>query len=200
MSKKRNKSELPSANWTTRELRSFIRAETKELNDKYAAYEQNVGELKENSPLMYQQRNKLLELSGVKERHGKIGLGLATKVKPDLVAQARALVEAKRGEFIDIAKTEEYSKRLESFNSTTGLDLSMEEYQDFGEVLESFGSHVASFQQTSDFIRAVGSAIKRGKSAKEVRSAVYELGREVKNSGGIDMKTAINNLEDKLFK
>lgn len=82
--------ERPSARWTTRQLRKYIRDVTKVTNAEYSEWEEteytDYGE-------KYLSRfiSRLQELAGTKPKKQKVGLGLTYKHKTELVEQAQAL-------------------------------------------------------------------------------------------------------------
>ena len=87
------KGERPNAEWTTRQLRKYIRDVTKVVNAEYTEWENEYGEYTSNKswdPL----RNmvgRLQELAGTKPKKVQVGLGLSYKHKTELVEQAQAL-------------------------------------------------------------------------------------------------------------
>ena len=142
-----NRGETPSSSWTVKELKQFIREETRQINfDLYTMYEQG----KKPTKAVLRERERLVQLGTGKETKQGIGLGLSYKKKSELIQQARALKEFERIDFesptakkhysaqIDKAY-KEYSKRKRASGQPK---LSKESYVNFVETLGAVGDKV----------------------------------------------------------
>ena len=177
----------PSRDWTTRQLRAFIRDATKDLNKEF--YEIQVAgiDLEKDSPLLAGQRDRLIELGTGREFRGGIGLGLTYKTKAELVMQARALRET-YNILESPAKAEmeeaEEAKNYKSFTKNRpGSDISFSEYKEMTETMGALGHHVISeFFNSEDFVEMYMDAKEDKKTDKDIAEAVIEAQRQIRNS------------------
>lgn len=191
----------PSSSMTTRELRAYIREATKEVNKELIMSYESPAELKKDNPLLYQQRNKLIELGTGKEYRGGVGLGLTYKTKIELVLQARALKET----FNIIAPSEQTEKEeervekaYETFvNNRPGITMSESEYKEMTETLGAIGTHVFNEFGYESFIETYDEARDEGKNNKNVVDAMVQTIREARGQSWTT-EDMINSLRDKL--
>ena len=178
----------PNASWTTRELRAWIRRATQDLNREfYEMITVNGVDLKQDNPLLYQQRNKLLQLGTKtgKEFRGGIGLGLTYKTKVELVKQARALRETYNILEVPQRGNDANKQAYKTFmNNHKGFKLSYDEYLDMTETLGSMGTHLLDeFGNSDDFVDMYDEARDQNKSDKDITQAIVQTNRESKGKG-----------------
>lgn len=116
-------------NMTYRQLQSYIRQATKEVNDLIES---------EDTPSIETQKIK----RDVQSRYkGKIGVGFSGKTKKDLFIQARALQDYIDAKEDDFGYDDKIAKQWESFiNSPKGFDISFEDYRELVNVMGTLGS------------------------------------------------------------
>lgn len=116
-------------NMTYRQLQSYIRQATKEVNDLIDS---------EDTPSIETQKVK----RDVPSRYnGKIALGFAGKNKKELFIQARALQDYIDAKEEDLEYDVNVVKKWESFvNSPKGFDISLEDYKELVNVMGTLGS------------------------------------------------------------
>ena len=189
----------PNSSWTTRELRAWIRRATQDLNREFIGITESGVDLKKDDPLLYEQRNRLIELGTGKEFRGGIGMGLTYKNKIELVKQARALRETYNIMENPAAEEEEILPQFESFkDSHPGFDLSYEEYKEMTETLGAMGTHLLDeFGDSEDFVDAYEEARSQNKSDRDITTAVVEVNRE-KRGQGWNTEQMMEALRDKL--
>lgn len=141
------KSETPSSSWTVKELKQFIRAETKQINfDLYSMYEAG----KKPTKAVLREREKLVLLGTGKETKSGIGLGLSYKKKSELIQQARALKDFERIDYESPTAKRKYNEQIDKAykkyykkkTSTGETKLSKSEYVNFVEMLGAVGDKV----------------------------------------------------------
>lgn len=138
---------IPSASWTTRQLKAYIREHTQQINFDLYAME---AEGQKPTKAVMREREKLIQLGTGRETRQGIGLGLSHKKKSELIQQARAIrdfesidyesptARRKYNEQIDKAYRQ-YSKRK---NATGQPKLSKKSYVDFVETLGAVGDKI----------------------------------------------------------
>lgn len=172
------KTDIISNKWTTKELKAFIRESTASVNYRLLDYNQNTPPEKRN-PLVEAERQRLVDISGVRGRNGFIGLGLEFKNKPALIQQARALQDFLDADIYTPDVAREYSEKENAAynafiqNHPQYGDMSQQEYHDFVEALGALGSHIVDEfidsetvlhlydQATSGEKRSLASAMKK---------------------------------------
>lgn len=176
----------PNNSWTTRQLRAWIRRATQDLNRQFYEISVNGVDLKKDSPLLYEQRNRLIELGTGREFRGGVGLGLTYKTKSELVVQARALRETYNIMERPQRETAAESNAYKTFNANRpGLNMSYKEYKELTEILGAIGAHVFNEFGYESFIEAYDEARNQGKSGKNVLDAVVEVQREQRNGDSL---------------
>lgn len=177
----------PNASWTTRELRAWIRRATQDLNREFYEIKVNGVDIEQDYPLLYQQRNKLLQLGTRtgKEFRGGIGLGLTYKTKMELVKQARALRETYNVMEGQQRGHDDNKQAYKTFISNhPGFKLSYDEYLDMTETLGSMGTHLLDeYGNSDDFVDMYDEARDQNKSDKDITKAIVETNRESKGKG-----------------
>lgn len=188
----------PSAGWTTRQLRSFIREATADINREFATLRLTSEDIRKDYPQIWAQRERLIELGTGKEYKGGVALGLSTKLKPQLVMQARALRETYNILSDGERFSEAEAQARETFlRNRPHLDMSVTEYHDFVETLGAIGNHVLNEFGYESFIELYDSAIDKGKSAKNVLDAVTDVVKESRGMGWT-MEDMIDAMRNKL--
>ena len=146
------KTDIISNKWTARELKQYIRQATQEVNTRILEYNEST-EPGARNPLIEAERQRLIDISGVKGKNGFIGTGLEFKNKPALIQQARALQDFIDADIYSPTARSIYSEKEQAAydafiqNHPEYNDMSPQEYHDFIEAMGALGSHV-----TSDFI------------------------------------------------
>lgn len=175
----------PNTSWTTRRLRAWIRRATQDLNRQFYEISINGVDLKKDNPLLYEQRNRLIELGTGREFRGGVGLGLTYKTKSQLVVQARALRET-YNIIEQPSQDTSADKAYKTFNSNRpGLNMSYKEYKELTEILGAIGAHVFNEFGYESFIETYDEARSQGKSGKNVLDAVVEVQREQRNGDSL---------------
>lgn len=171
----------PNNSWTTRQLRAWIRRATQDINRQFYEMQVEGVDLKKDNPLLYEQRNRLIELGTGREFRGGVALGLTYKTKSQLVVQARALRETYN--VIEHPRQDTAAdKAYKTFNANRpGLNMSYKEYKELTEILGAIGAHVFNEFGYESFIEAYDEARNQGKSGKNVLDAVVEVQREQRN-------------------
>ena len=178
-------SDQPKADWTTRHERAWIREATRAINKEYVMLEASGVDLKKDYPLLYEERNRLIELGTGREYRGGIGLGLTYKTKAELKIQARELKRALNlfaGELPSAEEESKYQQAYESFSKN--YDLSYTEYRELTEILGSIGDHILNnFGNSTDVVAAYEDARTAGKSSTDFMKALIDTNREAKAEG-----------------
>ena len=86
-------SDIIGSDWTTRQLREYIRNETQSINYKFMDY---FASHEDPHPVVVSEFEKLKALGTGNVKAEYIGLGLSNKTKAELIQQARALQRACR--------------------------------------------------------------------------------------------------------
>jgi hypothetical protein len=202
---------------TVKELKQFVRQTTKELNKAFYDISAETADLKKDYPLLYEQRNRLIELGTGKEYRGGIGVGiqyritdpttgervLRDKTKAQLIQQARALRETKNiletpeaREEIDTATYQAYQTFK---NNRPGIEMSYADYKDMVNQIGSMGEHVFREFGYESFIEKYDEARSQGKGAGDIAKAVSEAQRvqqadDSKAYTPMDMVDLLNDL------
>lgn len=175
----------PASDWTTRQLRAWIRRATQDLNREFLDLQETTTDLKKDNPLLYEQRNRLIELGTGKEYKDGIGLGLTYKTKSELIMQARALRET-----YNILETpEQYEKAIEKTEKAyatftrnrPGLNMSFAEYKQMTETIGAMGQHALHEFGYESFIEKYDEARSEGRSNRSIMDAVVEAQRAQRN-------------------
>lgn len=183
---KKYKSPLPSNDWSTRELRAFIRENTAKLNQHYKDIEAAGLDLKEDFPAQYEMKNRLIEVSGVKSKGGMVGLGLTYKLKPELVYQARLIQQALELDRPRIEANEmedRMKKAYDTFKQNHVTDMSYEEYKDFVEAMGALHEHIATNFSYEDFMELATSSFEQGQKPENFIKDVLQAVRDGKGAG-----------------
>lgn len=135
--------DIISKDWTTRELKDFIRKETESVNYKMIDY---LASHEEPNPVMTATFEKLKALGTGNVKAEYIGLGLSYKTKAELLQQARALQEANQADIYSDAAQKEYSEQEQAAYDTAidryGIDMTQDEYHDFVEAMGALETHI----------------------------------------------------------
>lgn len=178
----------PQADWSTRKLRAWIREATRDINKKYVMLEASGVNIEKDHPMLWEERNRLIELGTGKEYRGGIGLGLTYKTKSELKLQARALRQSMNlwaGDVPSEAEEKSYKQAYEQMQrNNEGFDLSFADYKDMVEIMGALGDHVINnFGNSTDFVEAYYDARTSGKSRVDFMDAVVQSNREAKEAG-----------------
>lgn len=180
---------------TVKELKQFVRQTTKELNKAFYDISAETADLQKDYPLLYEQRNKLIQLGTGQEYRGGIGVGMQYKItdpttgethlrdktKAELIQQARALRETK-----NIIETPESRKVIDDkveqayetfLNNRPGLKMSFADYKTMTDQLGAMGSHILHEFGYESFIEKYDEARSEGKGAGDIARAVAEARR-----------------------
>lgn len=135
--------DIISKDWTTRELKDFIRKETESVNYKMIDY---LASHEEPNPVMTATFEKLKALGTGNVKAEYIGLGLTYKTKAELLQQARALQEANQADIYSDTALKEYSEQEQAAYDTAldryGIDMTQDEYHDFVEAMGALETHI----------------------------------------------------------
>lgn len=183
-------SDQPKADWTTRYERAWIREATRAINKEYVMLEASGVDLKKDYPLLYEERNRLIELGTGREYRGGIGLGLTYKTKAELKIQARELKRALNlftGELPSAEEENKFKNAYNKFSKTQGLDtkkFTYEDYRQFTEVMGSLGEHILNnFGNSTDVVAVYEDAKSAGKSSTDILKTIVNTNREARNQG-----------------
>ena len=182
-----NLSDTPNSSWTTRQTRDWIRRATQDLNKEFYELQLAGVVIKKDNPLLYQQRNKLIELGTGKEYRGGVGLGLTYKTKSELIKQARALRETYN--IIDNKDYQEYEPALQQGYETfianrPGISMNIAQYKEMIETMGAFGEHaLRNFGNSEDYVESYDEARRQGKTDKQITDAMVDTIRETKGQG-----------------
>lgn len=198
------KTDIISDKWTTRELRAYIREETRNLNNRFNEYYISSTEV---NPVVDALKEKLLELgTGIKPdkeiSEQQIGLGLTYKTKPELLQQARLLYEAKKVDIYTDEGIKEYNNKEHQQYDTfiqnrPGLSkMTFEEYHDLVEAFGAMGSHVLEEFGYEELAVIYNDA--KGVKKLDLVSAVADIKRETKGQG-LNQKQLIDKLRDAII-
>ena len=197
------KTAIISDQWTTRELRAYIREETENMNRRLIEY--YASETNPN-PVVNQLKMRLLELgSGAKENKPveiqKIGLGLTNKTKPELLQQARALHEAINVDIYTPQGIRDYDEKekqqYETFikNRPALAGMSLDEYHDLVEAFGALGTHVLEEFGYEELAQIYYST--KGVKKLDLVEAVKDIKRETKGEG-LDQTQLIDKLRERM--
>ena len=190
---------IPSASWTTRELRDYIRKHTQQINiDLYQMYEEG----KTPTKAVLREREKLIQLGTGKEtRAGGIGLGLSYKRKSELIQQARAVRDFEAIDYESPAARRKYSSQIDKAyrkyskrKSATGQPkLSKKAYVDFVETLGAVGDKVLQefgYESISEEYKN-----STGKQRTNFLQSMIKVHKELEGTGasGEDLIDALHN-------
>lgn len=197
------KTAIISDQWTTRELRAYIREETENMNRRLIEY--YASETNPN-PVVNQLKMRLLELgSGAKENKPveiqKIGLGLTNKTKSELLQQARALHEAINVDIYTPQGIRDYDEKekqqYETFikNRPALAGMSLDEYHDLVEAFGALGTHVLEEFGYEELAQIYYST--KGVKKLDLVEAVKDIKRETKGEG-LDQTQLIDKLRERM--
>ena len=197
------KTAIISDQWTTRELRAYIREETENMNRRLIEY--YASETNPN-PVVNQLKMRLLELgTGAKENKPveiqKIGLGLTNKTKSELLQQARALHEAINVDIYTPQGIRDYDEKekqqYETFikNRPALAGMSLDEYHDLVEAFGALGTHVLEEFGYEELAQIYYST--KGVKKLDLVEAVKDIKRETKGEG-LDQTQLIDKLRERM--
>lgn len=189
---------IPNASWTTRELRSYIRQHTKQINiDLYQMYEEG----KTPTKAVLREREKLIQLSTGRETKAGIGLGLTYKRKSELIQQARAIRDFEAIDYESRTARRKYSAQIDKAyrnyskrkNATGQPKLSKKAYVDFVETLGAVGDKVLQefgYESISEEYKN-----STGKQRTNFLQAMVKVHKELEGTGasGEDLIDALHN-------
>lgn len=157
--------ETPSSSWTVKELKQFIREETRQINfNLYSMYEQG----KKPTKAVLRERERLVQLGTGKETKQGIGLGLSYKKKSELIQQARSLKEFERIDFESPTAKKQYSAQIDKA------------YKEYSKRKRASGQPKLSKESYVNFVETLGAA-----GDKVLQEFGYEaIAEEYKNSTG----------------
>ena len=197
------KTAIISDQWTTRELRAYIREETANMNRRLIEY---YASSTDPNPVVSQLKERLLALgTGVKENKPieiqPIGLGLTNKTKSELLQQARALHEAINVDIYTPQGLREYGEKerqqYETFikNRPALAGMSLEEYHDLVEAFGALGTHVLEEFGYEELAQIYYST--KGVKKLDLVEAVKDIKRETKGEG-LDQTQLIDILRERM--
>lgn len=192
------KTDIINDNWTTRELRSFIKEKTQSVNYKFIDYLQSK---EKPNPIAIAELEKLKALGTGNVNAEYIGLGLTYKTKGELLIQARALQEAEQADFFTPEAQREYNEKEEQAYTTTknkyGFEMSQEDYHNFVENMGALDSYISNLGLGSKELLNTYYSAKEG---KRVNFAKYFI--EVKREKERDPESIVttDDFIDKLRK
>lgn len=197
------KTAIISDQWTTRELRAYIREETANMNRRFIEY---YASSTDPNPVVSQLKERLLTLgTGVKENKPieiqPIGLGLTYKTKSELLQQARALHEAINVDIYTPQGLREYGEKekqqYETFikNRPALAGMSLEEYHDLVEAFGALGTHVLEEFGYEELAQIYYST--KGVKKLDLVEAVKDIKRETKGEG-LDQTQLIDILRERM--
>lgn len=196
----------PMSQWTTKELKSYIREATRNLNNEFINIKMEA-DWKKNYPQIAEQYNELIELGTGKEYRGGIGVGLKYRAddgtlrwknKSQLLRQARALRETYN--IIEDDKTPEereqaYKTFMKHHPNLSGMSYS--EYEGLVKTLGAMGKSVLNEFGYESFLETYKEAVAKGKNSRNILDAVAEMQRAGKGQGW-NTTQIIDKLNDEL--
>lgn len=183
--------------WTTRELREYIREETQSANYKLIEY---YASTTNPLPSVIKMEERLKRLGTDPKRKTKfednvpqyIGLGLANKTKAELLMQARALEEFNQYDiytpkahfYLKQQEEKQYKKFVKNRRETYGDDkqLTRREYRQLVETMGALATGIQDFNLGSDTIVTLFKDTPKEKRVDIVKEFI-ELARENKGAG-----------------
>ena len=191
----------PNASWTTRQLRAWIRRATQDINREFYELQEAGVDIAKDRPLLYEQRNRLIELGTGREYKGGVGLGLTYKQKSQLILQARALRETYNIMEPPKVIEQEQSKAQKAYETfianRPGLQMTEQEYKRLTEMLGAIGEHVFNEFGYESFIEVYDEARDEGKTDADILNALVQTTRDAKGEGWTT-EDMIDSLRDNL--
>lgn len=178
----------PNNSWTTRELRAWIKRATQDINREFLDIKETGVNLEKDNPLLYEQRNRLIELGTGKEYRGGVALGLAYKNKEELVIQARALRETYNVMESPQQEAENEDKVIQAYETFMSnrptYKMSYSEYKEMTELLGAMGEHMFEQFGYEDFLQTYDEArTQKKKSEVDLLKAYVETKNEIRGQG-----------------
>lgn len=138
---------MPSASWTTRQLKDYIRQHTQQINFDFYAMQ---AEGQTPTKAVMREREKLIQLGTGRETKQGIGLGLSHKKKSELLQQARAIRDFESIDYESPTARRKYSEQIDKAyrqyskrkNATGQPKLSKKSYVEFVETLGAVGDKI----------------------------------------------------------
>lgn len=197
----------PMSQWTTKELKSYIREATRNLNNEFINIKMEADDWKKSHPQIAEQYNELIELGTGEEYRGGIGVGLKYRAddgtlrwknKSQLLRQARALRETYN--IIEDDETPEereqaYNTFMKNHPNLSGMSYS--EYEGLVKTLGAMGKSVLNEFGYESFLETYKEASAKGKNSRNILDAVAEMQRASKGQGW-NTTQIIDKLNDEL--
>lgn len=178
------KSDIIGNDWTTRELREFIRSETQSVNYKFIEY---FGSNEDPHPVVVAEFEKLKALGTGNVEAEYIGLGLTNKTKAELIQQARALQEAQKADIYTeeaLAEIDEQEQQAyEKFRYNYGFDISEDEYHDMVETMGALHGRITDSGLGSQELVKLYYDVKDTPNKYNFVQAFVDTQREARGSG-----------------
>ena len=138
---------MPSASWTTRQLKDYIRQHTQQINFDFYAMQ---AEGQTPTKAVMREREKLIQLGTGRETKRGIGLGLSHKKKSELLQQARAIRDFESIDYESPTARRKYSEQIDKAyrqyskrkNATGQPKLPKKSYVEFVETLGAVGDKI----------------------------------------------------------
>ena len=138
---------IPSASWTTRQLKDYIRQHTQQINFDFYAMQ---ADGQTPTKAVMREREKLIQLGTGRETKQGIGLGLSHKRKSELLQQARAIRDFESIDYESPTARRKYSEQIDKAyrqyskrkNATGQPKLSKKSYVEFVETLGAVGDKI----------------------------------------------------------
>lgn len=138
---------IPSASWTTRQLKDYIRQHTQQINFDFYTMQ---AEGQTPTKAVMRERERLIQLGTGRETKQGIGLGLSYKKKSELLQQARAIREFESIDYESPTARRKYSEQIDKAyrqyskrkNATGQPKLSKKSYVEFVETLGAVGDKI----------------------------------------------------------
>ena len=180
--------DIIGSDWSTRQLREFIRNETQSINYKFIDY---FASHEDPHPVVVAEFEKLKKLGTGNVEAEYIGLGLTNKTKAELIQQARALQEAQKADIYTDEAIHQYEeqeqKAYESFTQNMGanygFNFTQDEYHDFVEAMGSLGDKISNLGLGSAEMVALYNEIKDTPKRFDFVQTFIDVERETKGQG-----------------
>lgn len=182
----------PMSEWTTRELRMWIRQTTKDLNE----YTENVPE-EAIDPRIEKMIHRAQKAAQGREEEGlHLGLNLTYKRKDQLMLQARRLKETRDYNlFVDENEREaKKEKARRSFNQSYHADLTEEEYSELVDTLGASDDYFRTFGY-EDLINNMVDFINEGVDATLLVNTMSDIVSDLR-SGRLDISSTEEALDE----
>lgn len=199
--KSQEKRSNPSFTWSTRELKTYIREQTREVNKRINSYRESVaqGNIKENRQIEQQIARLVAFGTGTRGKDGEVQLGLSNKRKDALLMQAKGLERYIRWETgsveSDSKRKEQLIRQYEGYKRATGTNISFESYISLAETWGSVGNsiiHDFGYENLGNIIE-----IASDDEIKDLTPIMLEVEAESKGQGWT-MEQMLDRLYDKI--